>query len=162
MSPVDPQAALPFAASSLSSLQARQIAPAALAYIGDVVYELHVRLYYLTPPQRLQTYHHQVVSQVRAETQAQQLAHLLTELTEPERDIVRRGRNAATGRPRRLDLETYRQATAFEALLGYLYLSDVARLQKMLDAIPLPDSAASLGSAPTSMPSPFSDTPANR
>jgi ribonuclease III family protein len=128
---------LPFATGSLSETEAQRIAPAALAYIGDVVYELHVRLHYLSPPRRLQTYHRQVVAQVRAESQAAQLALIWDGLSEGEQNIARRGRNAATGRPRRLDLETYRQATAFEALVGYLYLTDGERLQGLLAVLAL-------------------------
>ncbi|NJN31973.1 MAG: Mini-ribonuclease 3 [Synechococcales cyanobacterium RM1_1_8] len=132
-----PGAGLFGAANSLSALQAGQVPPAALAYIGDGVYELHVRLLHLHPPRRIQAYHQQVVAQVRAERQAQRLGQLMAHLTEAEQDIVRRGRNAATGRPRRLSQEVYRQATAFEALLGYLYLSDRDRLSQLLAQLDL-------------------------
>lgn len=123
------------AADSLSHHQAMQIAPAVLAYIGDAVYELHVRLNYLHPPRRIQTYHQQVVAQVRAEAQAQQLLALTEQLTEAEQDIVRRGRNAATGKPKRLTVEVYRHATGFEALLGYLFLTRGDRLSSLLSQI---------------------------
>lgn len=123
------------AADSLSHHQAMQVAPAALAYIGDAVYELHVRLQYLHPPRRIQAYHQQVVSQVRAEAQAAQLLVLAEQLTEEEQDIVRRGRNAATGRPKRLTVDVYRHATGFEALLGYLYLTRGDRLSDLLSQI---------------------------
>lgn len=119
-------------ADSLTPHQALQVAPAVLAYIGDAVYELHVRLQYLHPPRRIQTFHQQVVAQVRAETQAQQLLKLAALLTEVEQDIVRRGRNAATGKPKRLSVDIYRQATGFEALLGYLYLTEGDRLSYLL------------------------------
>ncbi len=123
------------AADSLSHHQAMQVAPAILAYIGDAVYELHVRLQYLHPPRRIQAYHQQVVSQVRAEAQAEQLLALAEQLTEAEQDIVRRGRNAATGRPKRLTVDVYRHATGFEALLGYLYLTRGDRLSDLLSQI---------------------------
>lgn len=122
-------------ADSLSHHQAMQVAPAVLAYIGDAVYELYVRLQYLHPPRRIQTYHKQVVSQVRAEAQAELLLTLMAELTEAEQDIVRRGRNAATGKPKRLTVEVYRHATGFEALLGYLYLTRGDRLSHLLAQI---------------------------
>lgn len=123
------------AADSLSHHQAMQVAPAALAYIGDAVYELHVRLQYLHPPRRIQAYHHQVVAQVRAEAQARQLLALVELLTPEEQDIVRRGRNAATGKPKRLTVDVYRHATGFEALLGYLYLTRGDRLSYLLTQI---------------------------
>lgn len=123
------------AADSLSHHQAMQVAPAVLAYIGDAVYELHVRLQYLHPPRRIQVYHRQVVSLVRAEAQAEQLLALAAQLTESEQDIVRRGRNAATGKPKRLTVDVYRHATGFEALLGYLYLTQGDRLSYLLAQI---------------------------
>ncbi len=125
------------AANSLSHRQAMQVAPAVLAYIGDAVYELHVRLQYLHPPRRIQAYHQQVVAQVRAEAQAEHLLALVEAelLTEVEQDVVRRGRNAATGKPKRLTVDVYRHATGFEALLGYLYLTQGDRLSDLLAKI---------------------------
>lgn len=108
------------------------LSPTALAYIGDGVYELYVRLAYLFPPRRIAQYHQQVVAQVRAETQAQQLDILSPHLSEQEQDIVRRGRNATTRRPLRLDPKIYQQASGLETLLGYLYLRDRDRLQTLL------------------------------
>jgi ribonuclease III family protein len=112
-----------------------QLSPAALAYVGDAVYELYVRTCYLFPPKRLQTYHDQVVAQVRAESQARHLQSLHPYLSEGEREIVRRGRNAASKRPKRLEANVYQQATGLEALLGYLYLYDLHRLVQLLDQI---------------------------
>jgi ribonuclease-3 family protein len=99
-----------------------------LAYLGDAVYELYVRRYYLFPPKRPQIYHQQVVAQVRAESQANHLRSLLAQLTPTELEILKRGRNAATGGPRRIDPEVYQQATSLETLIGYLYLTDPHRL----------------------------------
>lgn len=113
------------------------LSPNALAYIGDSVYELYVRLAYLFPPRRIAQYHQQVVAQVRAETQAQQLVILDPHLSEQEKSIVRRGRNATTRRPLRLDPQIYQQASGLEALLGYLYLSDRDRLQALLSHLVL-------------------------
>lgn len=110
----------------------QQVSPASLAYLGDAVYELYIRTSYLLPPKRLCDYHQQVVDQVRAESQANSLRSLEPYLTEPELEILRRGRNAATGSPRRLDPKIYRQATSLETLLGYLYLTDPQRLTQLL------------------------------
>ncbi len=124
-------------AGTLSGSKIQQLSPAALAYLGDAVYELYVRSCYLMPPRRLQTYHHQVVAQVRAETQAQHLRSLAPHLTSTELEILRRGRNAATGRPKRLDREIYQQATSLETLIGYLYLTDTQRLTHLLAQLQL-------------------------
>lgn len=115
--------------------QPGSLSPTALAYVGDSVYELYMRLAYLFPPRRIADYHRQVVAQVRAEQQAQCLARLQPHLTPQEQEIVRRGRNATTRRPARLDPKVYQQASSLEALIGYLYLCDRARLQELLSLV---------------------------
>ncbi|QLE55044.1 Mini-ribonuclease 3 [Nostoc sp. TCL26-01] len=122
---------------NISHSQVQQISPAALAYLGDAIYELYVRISYLLPIQRLEAYHRLVVGQVRAETQALHLRSLTPYLKASELEIVRRGRNAATGRPRRVDPEIYQQATSLETLIGYLYLTDFPRLTELLAKIHL-------------------------
>ena len=117
--------------------QLKQISPAALAYLGDAVYELYVRTFYLIPLQRPKTYHHLVVAQVRAEAQAKLLQMLWEYLSSTELEIVRKGRNAATGRPKRVDPQTYQQATSLETLIGYLYLTDLQRLNELLNKLHL-------------------------
>lgn len=124
-------------AGSLSVAEVQGIAPGALAYLGDAVYELYIRTQYLNPPKRLQTYHQHVVAQVRAESQAQHLRSLQIYFTEEELDILRRGRNATTGKPRRLDPEIYQQATSLETLMGYLYLTNPQRLSELLNYLEL-------------------------
>lgn len=119
----------------ISQVQLQQISPTALAYLGDAVYELYVRTFYLLPLRRPETYHRLVVAQVRAEAQALQLRSLSPYLSDKELEIVRRGRNAATGRPKRVDPETYQQATSLETLIGYLYLTDSHRLHELLQKL---------------------------
>jgi ribonuclease-3 family protein len=123
----------PFQQISLSQVQ--QISPTALAYLGDAIYELYVRMFYLLPLQRSGIYHRLVVEQVRAETQALHLRSLVPHLRDTELEIVRRGRNAATGRPKRLNPEIYQQATSLETLIGYLYLTDYQRLTELLQML---------------------------
>lgn len=121
----------------LSDNQLQRLSPLALAYIGDAVYELFIRSCCLIPPKRLQAYHRQVVHHVRAEQQAFYLELLKPHLTEAEADIMRRGRNAASGRRQRASTYDYQQATGFEALVGYLYLTDSQRLIEVLGYLPL-------------------------
>lgn len=123
--------------TSVARTQIQQLSPAALAYLGDAVYELYVRRAYLVPAKRIQDYHQAVVAQVRAEAQAQYLQQLETHLTEAEKTIVRRGRNATGKRSRPVDPEIYQQATSFEALIGYLYLTSPQRLDHLLSLLPL-------------------------
>ncbi len=119
----------------LSFAQIQQLSPIALAYLGDAVYELYIRRYYLVPPKRPQAYHHHVVAQVRAESQAHHLQALIPHLSPAELDIVKRGRNAAGKRPHRSDPEIYQQATGLEALVGYLYLVDAQRLLELFQCL---------------------------
>ena len=115
--------------------QIERLSPIALAYIGDAVFELYVRTKLLMPPKRMASYHSQVVTQVRAESQALHLSLLLPYLVDSEKEILRRGRNACTTKPRRLSRQTYQQATGLEALIGYLHLTNPQRLQELLDKL---------------------------
>lgn len=126
-----------FASEPLSTAQVQCLSPAALAYLGDAIYELHIRRCYLLPPKRLETYHRQVVSQVRAESQAKNLQLLEPHLTDRELEILKRGRNAAYNRPKRVNPEIYQQATSLETLIGYLYLTDSNRLLELFSFLKL-------------------------
>lgn len=119
----------------ISGSEVQRLSPAALAYIGDAVYELHVRTCFLLPPKRIQAYHEQVVAQVRAESQARYLRSLHSCLTIDELEILKRGRNAAARGPKRVNPEIYQQATSLETLLGYLYLTNSARLAELLSLL---------------------------
>ncbi|WP_404799800.1 Mini-ribonuclease 3 [Anabaenopsis elenkinii] len=121
----------------ISRSQIQQMSPLALAYIGDAIYELYVRMFYLLPMQQTKTYHSLVVAQVRAETQALHLRSLTPHLSPAELEIVRRGRNAAGGRPKRVEPQIYQQATSLETLIGYLYLTDFPRLTELLQKLHL-------------------------
>lgn len=121
----------------LSLAQIRQVSPDALAYLGDAVYELYIRTHYLLPPRRLQAYHRKVVADVRAETQARHLRSLQPHLTSAELEILRQGRNSASGGPRRIDPVVYQQATSLEVLIGYLYLTNAQRLDQLFQQLEL-------------------------
>ena len=103
-----------------------------LAHLGDSVYELFVREYTITQTQNIQKLHKLTVSFVNAEFQANLLDKIEPDLNEKETDIVRRGRNLAVTTSKRINHKTHRIATAFEALIGYLYLYDKARLEEIL------------------------------
>ncbi|AFY72613.1 hypothetical protein Syn7502_00453 [Synechococcus sp. PCC 7502] len=114
-----------------------EISTPSLAYIGDAVYELHVRMYYLSPPRTASAYHQLVVAKVRAENQAKQLDRLIQTLflNDAESDLVKRGRNAAGYASRNIDPAIYQKATGFETLIGYLYLTDHDRLHQIFEQI---------------------------
>ena len=112
---------------------AAELGPLQLAWLGDAVWELHQRLAHCRRPARPQELHRLVVDEVRAEAQARALQRLDPLLREAERDLVRRGRNRAGQGPRRGEAATYGLATGFEALLGWLFLHEPARLAELLD-----------------------------
>ncbi len=126
-----------YSPQSLSMAQIQQLSPIALAYLGDAVYELFVRRCFLFPPQRVQTYHRRVVAQVRAEAQARHLQTLIPLLTESELEWLRRGRNAATNRSRRVEADISQQASSLETLVGYLHLTNPQRLLDLLNSLDL-------------------------
>lgn len=123
---------LPTLGSGYSEAELRGLSPISLAYIGDAVFELYVRSRLLLPAKRIRDYHQQVVAQVKAEQQADYVEQLKAHLTVEELDILRRGRNATTGRSRRAGAKAYQQATGFEALIGFLYLNNRERLLSLL------------------------------
>ena len=71
---------------------------------------------------------------IEAQAQAEILNNIYDELTDKEKDIVRRGRNAENHHlPKNANVQDYMYATAFEALIGYLYLtSQNDRLKEIL------------------------------
>lgn len=110
--------------------------PLVWAYIGDSVYELFIRTELVNRtklnPHKL---HVEAIKYVKAKAQAEILAKIYDELDDKEKDIVRRGRNAENHHlPKNADSTDYMYATAFEALVGYLYLSKQdGRLRKILE-----------------------------
>jgi ribonuclease-3 family protein len=106
-----------------------------LAYVGDAVFELAVReRLVLAGPGKVADLHRQAVAIVRAPAQAALLRRLEGVLTPEEEEVARRARNAKSGpAPRGVAVQEYRHATAFEALLGYLYLTGrTARLAELM------------------------------
>ncbi|AQU77882.1 Mini-ribonuclease 3 [Planococcus faecalis] len=105
-----------------------QLNALALAYMGDAVYEQAVREHLLRSGRsKPNILHRQSTTFVSAKAQAVVLKRLTEEgfLTEAELAIMRRGRNAKSGSvPKNTDVQTYNFSTAFEAVLGWLYLKE--------------------------------------
>ena len=109
----------------VEDLLAKKSPNAALAFVGDGVYELLAREYLLAqgnaPVGRL---HERTVELVSANAQAAAYRRFAAQLTEEEETVFRRGRNANSTRcPKHTDPAVYRQATGVEALFGWLYLT---------------------------------------
>ena len=116
-----------------------------LAYMGDAVYEVYVRQYVLEKDSvDVNKQNRLAIKFVRAEGQAYAIKKMLPNLTEEEQLLVKRARNRKiTSKPQNVKPVTYKLATAFEAFIGYLYLSgQKERLEEIVkEAIELIDSA---------------------
>lgn len=109
-----------------------------LAYIGDAVYELFVRYHLISQGiQRPQDLQQAAVGYVSAVSQAAVSSQVEEHLTDEEKEIFRRGRNARSGSfPKNVKVYEYRQSTGLEAVIGYLYLTrSVKRLQYLMTLI---------------------------
>ena len=114
----------------------KELNPIVLAFIGDGVHTLYVRDRVLKSDNLLvNKCHIKSAKFCNAKSQANKLDLMFNDLTDTEHDIVRRARNAKTHNiAKNSDIETYKKATAFEALVGYLYLKgDFARLKQILN-----------------------------
>jgi len=104
----------------------RAYSPLTLAYIGDAVYDLVIRSVVVERGNRAANdLHKRTTRYVKAEAQAQMIMALQEELTEEEMAVFKRGRNAkAYTSAKNASIGDYRKATGFEALIGFLYLTE--------------------------------------
>ncbi len=117
-------------------MEVNKINTTALAYIGDAVYEVYVRKYVLEKdPINVNKQNRLAVKFVRAEGQALAVKKIMDSLTDDEQRLVKRARNKKiTSKPQHADPVTYKLATAFEALVGFLYLSGLTeRLEEIIN-----------------------------
>ena len=105
--------------------EVNQMSPLTWAYFFFFVYELYIRTKLVdTTKLKPHELHIKSVKYVKAQAQAETLKKLETILTEEEKEIVRRGRNTQTHHiAKNASMQDYMYATAFEALIGYLYLT---------------------------------------
>ena len=110
----------------------------ALAFEGDAVYSMYIRRHLifqgLTKPNQL---HREATKYVSAKAQANLISLMLEEgiLTYKEEDIYKRGRNANSHtKAKNTDIVTYRMSTGFEAVMGYLHMTEaIERLEELID-----------------------------
>ena len=111
----------------MSKLNPKEINTTALAFLGDAVYEVFVRNYVMeTGQQNADVLHKMAIKYVCANGQAKAVKSMMNDfLTEEEVRLVKRARNRKSiSRTRSADAVSYKLATAFEALLGYLQLNE--------------------------------------
>ena len=111
--------------------------PLTLAYIGDCVFDLVVRSVIVLRGNRgVNGLHKSTTHIVKAETQARMIEAMREDLTEDELSVYKRGRNAKShSSAKNASLGDYRKATGYEALIGYLYLTN--QLERAVSLIKL-------------------------
>lgn len=110
----------------------------ALAFEGDAIYSTYIRKHLifqgLTKPNQL---HRKTTRYVSAKAQAMLITKMLEAqlLSEKEEDIYRRGRNADSHtKAKNTDVVTYKMSTGFEAVMGYLHMTEqIKRLEELID-----------------------------
>ena len=122
-------------AMKLKEVEAREYSPLALAYLGDAVYELAIRTFVMNHGNtQVNKKHKKTAGLVKAEAQANFYKVLEEELTEEEKAVYRRGRNAkSVTMAKHATMKDYRMATGFEALMGYLYLTE--QMERMAELL---------------------------
>ncbi len=119
----------------IKPMDVMNLQPLVLAYIGDAVYEVYIRtMLVVNNKSNVNMLHKMSVKYVKAKSQADIVHRLNDRLTADEQDIIRRGRNAKSATvPKHADVTDYRYSTGFEALIGYLYLTNnYGRLMEIL------------------------------
>ena len=118
-----------------SETDVNMLSPLTWAYVGDAVYELYIRTNLVNntklKPHKL---HIESIKYVKAKAQADLLKKIENILSDSEKDIVRRARNAENHHlPKNAEPADYMYSTAFEGLIGYLYLTKQdERIQEIL------------------------------
>ena len=119
----------------IKPMEVMNLHPLVLAYIGDAVYEVYIRtMLVINKKTNVNMLHKMSIKYVKAKAQSD-IVHRITDmLTQEEQDVVRRGRNAKSVTvPKHAEITDYRYSTGFEALIGYLYLTDnIERLMEIL------------------------------
>lgn len=108
-----------------NEMDVNMLSPLTWAYVGDAVYELYIRTNLVNntklKPHKL---HIESIKYVKAKAQADILKRIDEFLTDEEKEIVRRARNAENHHlPKNANPADYMYSTAFEGLIGYLYLT---------------------------------------
>ncbi|SFG48469.1 Mini-ribonuclease 3 [Oribacterium sp. WCC10] len=134
---------------NIKAVDVQTTSPLILAYIGDGIYDLAVREYVATNfPGSVNSINHKKTEFVCAHAQSEIMGWLIGQnrLNDDEMSVYRRGRNhKSSTHSKNSSIQDYRRATGFEALLGYLYLTEqydrlieleaagIGHLQELLD-----------------------------
>ena len=112
----------------------KTLSPLILAHVGDAYFHLSVRTRLLQVTRNITKLHDLSAQIVSATAQAKIYRELETFLSDDERDIFRRGRNAKSHAPRKATVAEYHASTGFEAMLGELFLrKNLTRLDEICE-----------------------------
>lgn len=122
---------------SLEEIDIVNYSPLTLAYIGDAIYEIVIRTMIVVQGNcAVEKLHKKTTQLVKAKKQAEMIQKLETSLSEEEMRIFKRGRNAKSyTMAKNATMKEYRLATGFEALMGYLYMTE--QEDRMMELIKL-------------------------
>ncbi|QSX08122.1 Mini-ribonuclease 3 [Alkalibacter rhizosphaerae] len=127
----------PFFPEGLNRREAKSFNPVSLAFMGDAIYESHVRRYVVLHHPRMKSgdLHRICIRYVKATAQSMAVGVLRSEFTEDENMIFRRGRNASSpSPPKNTPIVDYKRSTGLEAVFGYLFLTgDLNRLEELIE-----------------------------
>lgn len=114
------------------------MSPLTWAYVGDSIYEAYIRTYLVdTTNLKPHKLHIKAIGYVKAKAQADALKKIQDRLTQKEQEIVKRARNTENHHTaKNADPADYMYSTAFEGLIGYLYLTaQKERLEEILNIV---------------------------
>ena len=119
----------------LEDTDIRTYSPLTLAYMGDAIYELIIRTILVEKGNtQVNKLHNRASRLVKASAQSSMIEKLKPHLTVEEAAVYKRGRNAKSyTMAKNASMSDYRRATGFEALMGYLYLTE--QWERMLELI---------------------------
>ncbi|MFV0249569.1 MAG: Mini-ribonuclease 3 [Bacilli bacterium] len=117
----------------------KEINSLTLAYLGDSIYEIYIRLFLIKKGiRKVKELQKESINFVSAKNQAKFLSNILEQniLTQEEIDVVYRARNHKSHSSKSTDIITYKYATALEALIGYLYLeNNIKKIEEIMNII---------------------------
>ncbi len=105
------------------------------AYLGDAVWELFIREKTILLTNNAKKLHKITTDKVKGHFQAELLEKLENTLTEEEKELARRARNLPIPVARRSCQSEYRQATAFEALIGFWFKNNKERFDYIISLL---------------------------
>lgn len=121
----------------LSTKDIRDYTGLELAFIGDAIWELEIRRYYLQFGYNIPTLNKYVKNKVNARYQSLIYKQIIEELDEKFKVIGKRAKNSNIKTfPKTCTVMEYREATALEAVVGAMYLlNEEEEIKKIINII---------------------------